>query len=172
MQGRVFLRSEKYYPSRNWLLLMLVLPLGCSQREPDIQSLSTNTTTPQAQISAQAKGDDIDVRVTLVNRGSSPFALLKWNLPENGRLDGALFDVSRDGMRIEYRGIEVKRSVSDADYVRLKHGHEYTTSIWLAQGYDVSQRGKYKIQYHAWNPIPYGTKVLSFGSNVIEVDKQ
>jgi hypothetical protein len=151
---------------------MISLQVGCARQQVDIRSLSANTTTPQPQISAAINADDIEVKVSLVNLGGSSFALLKWNLPEDGRLDGSLFDVSRDGTKIEYRGMEIKRSVSSADYFALEPGREYSSSIRLAQGYDVHSKGKYKIQYSAWNPVPDGSKVLHLESNVVEVEKQ
>jgi hypothetical protein len=172
MQKRVSLRIEKRYALRILLLLTLSLHLACAQREVGVRALSANTTTPQAQISAAVKGDDIEVKVTLVNCGSSPFALLKWNLPADGRLDAGMFEVSRDGKKVDYRGMEIKRAVSDADYVLLEPGRKYTTTIRLAQGYDIHPKGKYTIQYRTWNPVPDGSKVLSFESNVVEVDKQ
>jgi hypothetical protein len=153
-------------------LLFISLVAACARREVDIKSLSANTTTPQAHISVVPKADDMEVKVILVNRGSVPFALLKWNLPADGRLDGSLFEVSRDGMKIEYRGMEIKRSVSGADYLPLEPGHEYSASIRLAQGYDVYSKGKYKIQYRTWNPVPDGSKVLHFESNIVEIEKQ
>jgi hypothetical protein len=131
-----------------------------------------NTTTPEAHISAGVRGDDIELKLSLVNRGSSPFALLKWNLPADGRLDGSVFELSRDGKNVEYRGIEIKRAVTDACYIAMKPGREYTASIRLAQGYDVHPKGRYIIRYRTWNQVPDGTKVLSFESNVVEVDKE
>jgi hypothetical protein len=172
MRKRVSLPIKMRYSSKSLLLLVLSFQIACAQRGVDIHSLSSNVTVPQAQISASVKGDDIEVKVTLVNPGSSPFALLKWNLPGNGRLDGSLFAVTRDRKTIEYRGMEMKRAVSDADYIPLEPGRDYSTSIRLAQGYDVRPKGKYTIQYHAWNQVPDGSKVLSFESNAVEVNRQ
>src|SRR5438270_9110539 len=101
MQRRVSLPIKMRYSSKSLLLLVLSFQIACDQRRADIHSLSSNVTVPQAQISASVKGDDIEVKVTLVNPGRSPFALLKWNLPGNGRLDGGLFAVTRDGKTIE-----------------------------------------------------------------------
>ncbi len=166
------MRIEKHFPSRNLLFFVLSLQIACDQREVDIRSLSANTTTPQAQISVMAKGDDIEVKVTLVNRSSSQFALLKWNLPEDGHLDGSLFEVSRDGKKVDYQGMQIKRAVSEADYIPMKVGREYTTRIRLAQGYDVHPNGKYTIQYRTWNPVPDGSKVLFVESNVVGLQKE
>jgi hypothetical protein len=172
MLRRAYLPVKKYFPSSICLPLMVSFLVACARPEVGIRSLSANTITPQAQISAAVNGNDIEVTVILVNRGITPFALLKWNLPEDGRLDGSLFDVTRDGTRIEYRGIEIKRSVSGTDYISLETGREYSSNILLAQGYDVQSKGKYKIQYRAWNPVPDGSKVLHFESNITELQKR
>jgi hypothetical protein len=66
----------------------------------------------------------------------------------------------------------IKRAVSDTDYIPMEPGRVYASQIRLGQGYDVHPKGKYTIQYRAWNSSPDGKRVLSFESNVVEVNKQ
>jgi len=118
--------------------------------------------------------EDIVVRVTVVNNGKKPFALLNWNLPEGGGLSAPLFVISRDGQPVRYHGKMVKRRVTSESYLRLKPGKEYAAEIPLAQAYDVKQPGKYKISYHAWNQTEPGVMpedVLELTSRELLVDK-
>jgi hypothetical protein len=127
--------------------------------------------TPEASISANAKSSDILVQLTIVNRGTNPFPLLKWNLPNDGRLTTSLFEIERDGRVVEYKGVMVKRAVTAADYMDLAPGRKYRASISLAQGYDVSPKGRYSIQYKAWNQSLAGSAVIPLTSNIVVVEK-
>jgi hypothetical protein len=63
--------------------------LGCENSKPSggAGSLAYGAganVTPQINISAKIKGNDIVVELKVVNRGVDSFPLLKWNLPQDG----------------------------------------------------------------------------------------
>ena len=149
---------------------------GCRGETPigDAQSAvkgKWDGVTPEVTISATVKSSDIQVKVTIVNRGSSPFSLLTWNLPDDGRLTTNLFQVQRDGQVVEYKGLMVKREVTAADFIELRPGREYRANIRLAQGYEISPKGHYSIQYKAWNQSLAGDVVIPLASNLVTVEK-
>ena|SRR5579864_266104 len=112
--------------------------------------------SPNARISASVKPQDILVTVVLVNRGPEPFPLLRWNLPSDGKLTDAIFEVRRNGELERYSGEQVKRRVTAADYIFLRAGRKYTTTISLRQAYEVNASGTYEIRYKVFNQLPAG----------------
>ncbi len=139
------------------------------------QAITETFTPPGARVAIlSATPDDIVVHVTLVNHGPGIFRLLRWNLPEDGRLTSDLFEVSRDGKQVRYRGKMVKRSVTSESYLTLLPGKECDFRISLAQEYDVAPTGQYKAPYHAWNqtaPDVSAYKLIEVRSNELEVGK-
>lgn len=138
-----------------WLRVLLLAGAatlsGCS-RDSHVVAFITTKTHPEITLAViQNNEDDIVLRMTMVNRDEKAFPLLRWNLPEDGELTNALFEVTRNGAPVPYRGKMVKRSVSDQDYLQIKPGEQRSATIALAQGYDVKPRGRYTIQYRAWN---------------------
>jgi peptidyl-Lys metalloendopeptidase len=134
------------------LLLIVAATLSGYARDAHVVAFITAQTQPEITLAVVTNdGDDIVLRVTMVNRDSKVFPLLRWNLPGDGELTNALFELSRNGKPVPYRGKMVKRSVSEKDYLQLKPGEERSAMIALAQGYDTKPKGTYKIRYHAWN---------------------
>ena len=126
---------------------------------------------PEINISAKIKGNDIVVELKVVNHDVDSFFLLKWNLPQDGNLTTKLFDVHRDDQTVEYRGPMVKRRVTQADFIDIKPGRESTAAVGLAQGYEVGPRGRYTIQYAAWNETLGSKQVISLKSNIVVLEK-
>jgi hypothetical protein len=158
-------------------LVIFSFPLGCGNSKspiregPPIHEAGV-TMTPEVHISAQNKGGDIVVELKIVNHGSASFCLLKWNFPQDGRLTTNLFEVRHNNEIVEYKGPMVKRRVTDADFLKIEPGREYTASLGLAQGYELETKGRYTIQYKAWNEAPGGgEEVVPLSSNITELDR-
>jgi peptidyl-Lys metalloendopeptidase len=95
------------------------------------------------------KADDVLVKVTVTNHGSSPELVLKWQTPFGGEVEEPLFDVTRDGAPVRYRGPHYKRPApTRADYYLLKPGRSYSTRVELSSVYDMSVSGDYQVSYH------------------------
>jgi peptidyl-Lys metalloendopeptidase len=94
------------------------------------------------------RGDvDVVVSVTVTNTTRHPVTLLQWQLPSD-ELDGPLFKVTRDDQPVRYVGAIVKRTAPDAsDQVKLEAGATLTYQVELTSSYDLSQSGRYAIQY-------------------------
>ncbi|MBZ5523396.1 MAG: hypothetical protein LAP21_14260 [Acidobacteriia bacterium] len=118
-----------------------------------VTSVQTETfKAPEARVElVRSTGTDILVKVIMINHGPGTFRLLRWNLPQDGHLTSALFEVTRDGHPVEYHGRMVKRRVTPADYISMEPGKEYSATLSLSQAYDVTPPGQYKVRYSVYN---------------------
>jgi hypothetical protein len=111
-----------------------------------------NFSAPETRVeTVRSTAADIVVRVTMINRGPGVFRLLRWNLPADGELTNSLFEITRNGKPVGYRGRMAKRRVTPADYIRMEPDKPYSAEISLAQAYEVGLRGRYKVRYSAYN---------------------
>jgi hypothetical protein len=160
---------------KSWLSFSVLLfwATGCSRPgTTDNPSYSAaGALPPLVRVSVENKSRDLLVLVVMRNSGPSSFPLLKWNLPDDGNLTTNLFEVRRDGQRVEYRGLMVKRAVTNRDYMLLRPGQDYAARIGSAQGYDIGPKGHYTIQFRASNQSLDGSSVVELTSKVSEVDK-
>ena len=89
----------------------------------------------------------VPVGFTLRNDGPEPVTVLRRQTPLEGIL-GDLFEVTLEGQRREYRGRMVKRGPPTADeFVTLAPGTHAHATVDLAEGYDLSSRGRYRVRY-------------------------
>ncbi len=93
------------------------------------------------------KGDvDVVVGVTVTNRNNHPVTLLKSQLPESA--DAAQFKITRNDERVTYQGRVIKRNTPQAkEYVKLEPGASLHYDVELTTNYDLSQNGRYAIEY-------------------------
>jgi peptidyl-Lys metalloendopeptidase len=94
------------------------------------------------------KGDvDVVVTVTVTNQSNTAVSLLKSQLPASS-LQGPLFRITRNEERVAYQGRVVKRVAPQAaDLVRLEPGASLHYDVELTAAYDLSQSGRYTIEY-------------------------
>lgn len=94
------------------------------------------------------KGDvDVHVAVTITNTSRQPVFLPKAQLPGDVH-ESVLFRITRDGEPVEYQGRLVKRTAAaEHEVVRLAAGASMTFQVELTGGYDLSQNGRYAIEY-------------------------
>lgn len=105
----------------------------------------------QASISmdkrALGPSDDVVVQVTLTNTSSVPQYVLKWHTPF-GDIEESLFEVTRDGAKVPYEGMHVKRAApTAADYYVIQPGKSHKVTVELSQMYNMSISGDYAIRY-------------------------
>jgi peptidyl-Lys metalloendopeptidase len=74
-------------------------------------------------------------------------SIYEWYLPEKGLTD-PLFEVTRDGERVEYVGPLVKRRAPTADdVISLAPGMTLSVVVQLSSVYNMTQSGNYVVQY-------------------------
>jgi peptidyl-Lys metalloendopeptidase len=150
---------------RNWLvgciisasLLGACAPeeelLAGDAREAETQELAAErnlrsvTATLSAEKSSFSASEGALVTVTLHNTGRHAVKLLKWETAIDG-LEEPLFEVKRGGKEVAYAGPHFKRAAArDEDYLRLAPGERLTSTVDLAQFYDLSESGSYTLRY-------------------------
>jgi hypothetical protein len=136
--------------SRVMLLAPLALVFGCGYQESMV-ALDPSAVLPECTVQPRQSMQDIIVRVTIANHTQRSFQLMSWNLPKSGRMTTDLFQVTRDGVPVQYTGIMMKREVTRSDYVSIPPGKAFSADIPLQQGYDVRPSGNYTIVYSAFN---------------------
>ncbi len=96
--------------------------------------------------------DDVVVHVTLTNTSAAPQYILKWHTPF-GDIEESLFDVTRDGAKVAYEGMHVKRAApTAADYYVIQPGKSHKVTVELSQMYNMSISGDYTIRYSTKSP--------------------
>ncbi len=87
------------------------------------------------------------IRFILTNRGRDSLYVLDWYTPLEG-MQGNLFDVTRDGKEVSYRGMMVKRGDPGREsYHPLQPGQSLEARVSLADGYEVSSPGLYTVTF-------------------------
>jgi len=90
---------------------------------------------------------DVTVTVTITNTTRHPVKLLRWQLPSE-ELEGALFNIERDGVAVTYTGPLIKRPAPGPDdQMRLDPGQSLNYQVELTSAYDLSRNGRYTIEY-------------------------
>ncbi len=97
--------------------------------------------------SVLASHDDVVVNVKMTNTTGTNQNVLKWATPFVV-VEEPLFDVYRDGVKVEYLGKHYKRGTPTAgDYFQLKPGKSYNQDVELSALYDMSVTGNYTIRF-------------------------
>jgi hypothetical protein len=106
------------------------------------------------------------VRFTARNVSSKPVEVLAWDLP-GVRQSADILAVTRGGERVKYRGRLVKQApATRADYLRLAPGDSYTTTVELADDYDLSLPGDYVVRLAADRVRVHPAQVSQYAASV------
>lgn len=85
------------------------------------------------------------VEVVVTNTGNRTVRVPKWELPSE-LLEAKLFQVSRDGVPVQYEGPMIKRGLPGAeDFAILRAGESYRAVVDLTAAYDMTQSGRYVV---------------------------
>jgi hypothetical protein len=109
--------------------------------------MSSATTTAHPSISCRLEAQaPTSLRFELANGSDSTLRVLKWNTPLEG-WKGTVLRVSRNGEELPYQGPMLKRGDPQSDaYVEIPAGGQVDATVDLAEVYDVSRPGTYKIE--------------------------
>lgn len=123
----------------------------------DVDSARPNVAVQLQGVQAHfGPADDVTVAVTFSNSGAQPVAITKWFVPGD-EFDEPLFEVTRDGVQVEYMGPIVKRAEpTAADLVWLQPGEQLTLPVELSGTYDMSAGGEYAVRYRAASAQLFG----------------
>jgi peptidyl-Lys metalloendopeptidase len=94
-----------------------------------------------------ASAQNVNVVLKYSNVGGDTMSIYEWYLPQKGLTD-PIFEVTRDGERVEYVGPLVKRRAPTADdAVSLAPGMTLSVVVQLSSVYNMTQSGNYVVQY-------------------------
>lgn len=92
-------------------------------------------------------GEPVNLRFSLHNQTDRTLYVLTWYTPLEG-IAGEIFRVTRDGDEVAYRGILAKRGDPSRDeYAVVEPGAEVSAAVDLAEDYDLSQAGRYHVEF-------------------------
>ena len=95
-----------------------------------------------------AYDENVPVNIAITNQSKSSVKILRWLTPFDGVKED-LFIVTVDGKPVEYIGAHYKRAApTEKDYVTLKAGETFDSTVDLAGYYDLSQTGFYQVNYN------------------------
>lgn len=107
----------------------------------------TSATTVKPTITCRLEPQaPTSIRFELANGTDSALRVLKWNTPLEG-WKGTVLRVTRDGEELPYQGPMLKRGDPQADaYVEIPAGGRVDATVDLAEVYDVSRPGTYRVE--------------------------
>ena len=95
------------------------------------------------------------VEVTVTNTSSKTVRMPRWQLPSDF-IEAKVFNVTRDGQRVDYEGPMIKRGLPQAaEFAILRAGESYRATIDLSAAYDLSRTGQYVVSYVS--PLQYAS---------------
>jgi len=127
-------------------LLLAWLPAAAQTTPPaGVTAGVTVEISPDRQ--SLGPSDDVLVTVKLSNHSATMQYLLSWQTPLAG-VQAPLFEVTRDGQKLAYLGIQAKRRAAAAgDYIALAPGASRSARVELSTLYDMSVTGAYSLRY-------------------------
>jgi peptidyl-Lys metalloendopeptidase len=119
---------------------LITTAVGAAPKDGATASLSVEQ-------SAFDSKQDVLVTVTISNPTNHTIRVLKWFTPAED-VEEPLFAVMRNGEPVAYTGAHYKRpEVTGRDYISLKAGESITSTVNLAEYYDLSESGEYEVSY-------------------------
>ena len=89
--------------------------------------------------------DDVKCVFKLTNNGDRAYSVLTWNTPLN-KMELSGLAVTRDGKKLDYDGVVMKREAPDRDdFETIDAGETVKSKINLSSGYDTSKPGTYTV---------------------------
>jgi peptidyl-Lys metalloendopeptidase len=90
------------------------------------------------------------VQFKVTNTSNQAIKVPTWQLP-SGALDSDLFDVYRNGQKVDYVGKMIKRGpITDADFITLRAGETKLVNADLSAVYDMTSDGEYSIRFKSY----------------------
>jgi peptidyl-Lys metalloendopeptidase len=123
---------------------LVLTTLACYGANAANNGISVNINPAKAVLQSH---EDVVINVKITNTSGKDQQVLAWYTPFSDSAE-ALFDVYRDGVKVNYLGRHFKRAAPTAsDYFLLKAGKSYNQKVELSAMYDMSVTGNYTIKY-------------------------
>lgn len=123
------------------LLAAAIAAAGAAQPAAKFNPLRVSMTAA----TADSGGFLGSVEIVVTNTGNRTVRVPKWELPSEF-IEAKLFQVSRDGVPVQYEGPMIKRGLPGAeDFAILRAGESYRAVVDLSAAYDMTQTGRYVV---------------------------
>lgn len=142
---------------------VILFALACSSDRPSPTEASLDAASSSNAATGNASQSALDValslpvdlrgdapviaRVSVSNRSRAMVVVPEWQLPSED-METAQFVLRRDGQPVSYAGPHIKRGISQAvAMIRVAPGVTLDYEIELSRAYDLSQSGRYTIEF-------------------------
>ena len=114
----------------------------------DIKVLTSIETKITTNKSTYKIDEPIELSMEVKNTGKKDYTFLPWKTPVENRFTGPCLNIMYNNKRIDYSGIMVKRKPpTEKDYITLKTGAVTKGKVNLLDGYKLTEKGIYTIQF-------------------------
>ncbi|XP_078381069.1 extracellular protease-like isoform X2 [Oculina patagonica] len=128
-----------------WIILLI---LGMANGDQNVEFDISETKVFSASLECSPRyrtTEKIECQFNLKNEGQRDFSVLKWRTPLQ-QLTSDCLSVTRNGNKIPYDGIFIKRSTPGPDqFVLVAVGQTVSSTFEVSEGYDISKAGTYSI---------------------------
>lgn len=141
--AKKWLKDHKFLADRSPYDLELIEVIS-KEKDPTYVSsinISTNKTTYKL-------GEAIELSMQIKNTSEKPYRFLPWGTPLENRFTRECLQILYNGQKVPYSGIIVKRvAPTEKDYITLKKGEIYNGKVNVLNGYKLTKKGTYTIQF-------------------------
>jgi len=114
----------------------------------DIEVLTSIESKITTNKSTYKINEPIELSMEVKNIGKKDYTFLPWKTPVENRFTGPCLNIIYNNKRIDYSGIMVKRKPpTEKDYITLKTGAVTKGKVNLLDGYKLTEKGTYTIQF-------------------------
>lgn len=129
------------------VLILVISMSACEAQNTLMQKADTILTCEITGKGSYSSGEPAIFEFRLENRSSQAIFVLKWHTPLEGIIS-RIFKVTRDGEELDYLGPMVRRGDPIAeDYEEIEPGKSASASFDLAEVYDVTSAGEYRLKF-------------------------
>ncbi len=159
------------------VVLCAFIVLSCNNAsfpDPD-RRMHMNTSPVAVTLDTELRNGDLIAVLVFQNTSTHSVFLDKYTAYLADEPVNNLFTISdRDGVLLDYSGIQIKRRFNKNDFVELKAGASVRTTVVLNDGYQFQQgEHTYSILYNGFNHSYEKQKIFEMTSNktVVKYDK-
>lgn len=150
------IRAARMFFLTPMLLFSSIGVSSCTTHDTKLEQMVSKTSPEPALLSAGVRAisaSESQASITSLvffvsNESETDLPLLIWNTPIEIPLSADVFTVMLNGEQLEYQGRMIKRgSPAPEHYRTIEAGESLETLVELANYYDMSSAGSYKVRF-------------------------
>ncbi|PIE78288.1 MAG: hypothetical protein CSA15_08575 [Candidatus Delongbacteria bacterium] len=153
-----WLKNHENLMDRTPYDLELIIVLSKEKDPTYINPIKTKITTNK---NTYKVGESIELSMEIKNTGKKSYTFLPWGTPIENTFTDDCLKITYNNKTINYSGIIVKRvPPTEKDYVTLKTGETAKGKVNLFEGYKLTEKGLYTIQFkETYKGIPNSNNI-------------